>query len=316
MRILVTGATGLLGQELCRLLSSRADLVGWARRIPSQRGPVPLDSVDITDSAAVSSRIKKFRPEWVIHTAALTDVDASERDPSLAMEINGGGARNVARACAEAGAFLIAVSTDYVFDGASPRPYTEEDPTGPVNAYGRSKLEGEQAVLRCAGGFGWRRPHHRPLAGGRSLVIRVSGLFGSGRPNFVTGVVENLRAERPVKAVATQVNSPSYVVDVSQGIGRLIELNPPAGILHLANEGAASRFQVAQAVADLLGMDRSKSLIQAASWADFDRAAPRPPHSALDCGRFARLTGAPLRPWRAALQAFLQTQVLDRGGSP
>lgn len=301
MRILVTGATGLLGTDLCRLLGRDHEVLGWSRRLRSPlRDPsVPMEQVDITEGQRVLSRLTRWAPAVVVHTAAMTDVDACERDPDSAFRFNAEGTKGVASACGSVGAFLMAVSTDYVFDGTADRPYREEDLPHPINVYGRSKLEGEKFVLN-------RLP--------RALVIRVSGLFGSSRPNFVLTAVQHLRAGQEVPVVTDQLNSPSYTADVAEGIGHLVgqfakdpRMAQPQGVLngvvHLANSGGASRLQVAEVLAATLGAPTS--LIRRTTWADLNRPARRPARSELACQRFARQVGAPLRSWEEALRAFL-----------
>lgn len=289
MRLVITGATGLLGSELCRSLQGRYSVIAWARRAP-----------DITQLETVETTLKSLQPDLVIHTAAMTDVDACEGDPEGAMRVNALGAENVAKACASAGAALMAISTDYVFDGCLGRPYREGDPTNPVNAYGRSKLEGERRAFKFSP---------------KCMVVRVSGLFGAGRANFVTSAAERFKAGEPVSVVTDQAYSPSYTVDLAAGIGQLIrkwEADPREalaggechGVFHLANDGAGSRLEVALRIARFLGV--SEPVIRQTTWKGLNRPAQRPVNSRLECGRFARLCGAPLRPWDQALEAFLR----------
>lgn len=304
MRVLVTGSGGLLGSDLVRALRSRYEITGWARKQPvgSSEGSIPLDRVDLTDSAAVRESIGRRRPEVVIHAAALTDVDDSERDPALAMRINRDGTAAVASACAEVGAFLLAVSTDYVFDGRLDRPYREEDAPHPISHYGRSKRAGEEAALSICP---------------KTLVVRVSGLFGRSRINFVSMAAARLKAGETVPAVTDQVNSLSYTADLAEGFGRiLLEYGKePAGagprgrlhgVLHLSNAGGASRLEVAEWVAEQVGAP--VSLIRRTTWLEMDRPAARPAQTVLDCGRFVRIAGAALRPWKESVRAFLETE--------
>ena len=259
-----------------------------------------MEAVDITDGEAVSRQMKRSRPEVVVHAAGMTDVDACEKDPPGAWAANAGGTRHVAAACAEVGAFLMAISTDYLFDGTAGRLYNEEDLPNPINVYGRSKQEGEQFALALA-----------PQA----LVVRVSGLFGEGRANFVSAAIRQMRAGEPVPVVTDQVNSPSYTMDLAEGIVGLVERyrqDPTAAeprgrlhrILHLANTGSASRLEVAERVAGCLGV--FPALIRKTTWAALNRPARRPPKSGLDCGRYAGLAGRPLRPWAEAVKAFVE----------
>ncbi len=307
MRLLVTGATGLLGSDLCRTLQDQYKLVGWARRIPpAQAGKnrsYLFESMDIIDRTAVEKGIRAQRPDLVIHTVAMSDVDACETDPEEALKVNASGVENVARACASIGATLMAISTDYVFDGSANRPYQEEDRPNPINAYGRSKLEGEKRAL----GFSEK-----------CLVVRVSGLFGAARTNFISSAAHRLRAGETVSVVADQLYSPSYTADLAFGIQQLIrqwESDPEGaspggrlhGIFHLSNQGGGSRMEVALLIAKQLGA--SESLIQQTSWKGLKRLAQRPVNSRLECRRFTQLCGSPLRPWGEAVQAFLDLEV-------
>lgn len=304
MRVLVTGAGGLLGSDLVRTLRDRCEVVGWARHAVPWRGTwsIPIDPVDLTDPASVTSSIQRWRPEAVIHSAAMTDVDASERDPELAMRVNRNGTRTVASACANVGAFLLAVSTDYVFDGRLNRPYREEDPPNPISHYGRSKRSGEEAALSgCP----------------KTLIVRVSGLFGQSRDNFVRRTAVRLKAGETVWAVTDQVYSPSHTVDLAQGFRKLLEeyerkpgsAQPGGrlhGILHLSNTGGASRVEVAEWVAQCVGAP--DSLIRRTTWVEMDRPAARPAQTALDCSRYVRISGAALRPWKESVRTFLETE--------
>ncbi len=301
MRILVIGGTGLLGTDLCRRLSGSHDLLGWARKVPltGAKPACPFESVDVLSADPVRQGIGRFRPQVVIHCAGMTDVDACEGDPVAARRANAEAVGTVAGACSAVGAVLLAVSTDYVFDGRSPRPYREEDPPGPLSEYGKSKLEGERLALELAP---------------RAMVVRVSGLFGAARQNFVSRVAQRFRAGEEVPAVTDQVNSPSYTADLADGMARLIDplkTDPDAaarggplhGFFHLANRGGASRLRVAQEIAAILG--KPASLIRAVRWADLGKPAKRPAQSELDCSRFAERVGEWLRPWEEAVGAFL-----------
>ncbi len=289
MRVLVTGATGLLGSDICRVLGREHKVVGWART-ERPLGAMRATAVEIRDEGLVQQEMERSKPEVVIHCAAVSDVDLCERDEELAWAVNVTGVENVARAAEEAGARLIAISTDYVFDGQLGRPYREADPTHPVNTYGRTKEVGEQAALR-----GCRR----------ALVVRVSGLFGSARSNFVTECVRHLRRGEPVPAVVDQTNSPSYTRDVAQGIEDLLRQREPVlGRLHLANQGGGSRLDLARELASVLGIP-SAPLLQR-TWAELGRPARRPADTRLDCSRFGTITGQPIRSWQEGLRAFVK----------
>ena len=290
MRVLITGATGLLGSDCAEVFGRRHEVVGWSRR----KAPCSsaLEQVDVTDPEAVLKGVSRFQPELILHCAAVSDVDRCEMEPEIARRFNRDAVANVARGAQEVQAYLIAISTDYVFDGRLDRPYREEDETGPLNTYGKAKLEGEKMALSFSP---------------RSLVVRVSGLFGSARSNLVTQMVENFKASRLVPAVADQRYSPSYTVDVAQALARLVDhLDKLGGLLHVANSQGASREEVAQRIAQTQGF--SARLIAPTTWAALQRPALRPFNSQLDCGRFSAVTGSSLRSWKEALDAFLKEE--------
>lgn len=289
MRVLVTGATGLLGSDLCGVLGKQHELVGWTE-LGRLVGEMRTTAVDIRHERLVQQEMERFGPEVVVHCAALSNVDLCERDERRAWAVNVGGVEHVAKAAEEAGAWLIAISTDYVFDGQMGRPYREDDPTHPVNAYGRTKEAGEQAALR-----GCRR----------TLVLRVSGLFGGARANFVTENIQRLSKGEAVPAVTDQTYTPSYTRDLAEGIAELLRLGKrTCGTLHLANGGGASRMDVACEIAAALGV--SKPVLVPRTWAELGRPARRPADSRLDCSRFQEMTGQPLRSWQEGLRAFLR----------
>ena len=228
----------------------------------------------------------------VVNCAAYTAVDDAESDPERAHAVNAVGAGNVARACAKVGARMIHISTDYVFSGAfdgAPRPYDIDDATGPLSVYGKTKLAGEQAV-------------HAALPDAH--VVRTSWVYTGAGSDFV-GVMRRLAGgDGPVSVVADQTGSPTYSVDLVAALLEVAERPAAPPLLHVANEGAASRFEQARAVFEGVGADPER--VRPVGTEDMPRPAARPPYSALS-GRAATAAGlAPLRPWREALAAALQ----------
>src|SRR4051812_26650066 len=208
MRLLVTGAGGMLGQ----------DLVHAARA--AGHDPVALfrTQLDVTDPAAVAAAVAHASPDAIVNCAAWTDVDGAESERAAAAAVNGAGAGHVAGAAADTGASLVHVSTDYVFDGRARRPYRESAPTRPLSAYGATKLEGERAVER---------------AGGEHTVARSSWLFGAGGPNFVETMLR-LGAERDAVSVVTdQVGCPTFTGHLAEALLALAEAGP-RGLVHVA----------------------------------------------------------------------------------
>jgi dTDP-4-dehydrorhamnose reductase len=271
MRILVTGAAGMLGRDAVDHLSARHEVTA-----------VDLD-VDVTDAAAVRACVRESRPEAILHLAAWTDVDGAEEREDEAAAVNATGAGNVAAAAAEAGAALVFPSTDYVFDGRAGRPYTEDDAPAPLGAYGRTKLAGECAVLAA-----------HP-AGAR--VARTAWLYGAHGRNYVD-TMRRLGAERDeVAVVDDQEGSPTWTRDLASALEALIAC--PAGVYHTAGGGSVTWAGLARAVFEEAGID---CRVRPITTAELGRPAPRPASAALAATR----PGAPrLRPWREALRDYL-----------
>ena len=283
MRILITGANGMLG----------GDLVPWLAARHEVRACCHADC-DITDQVAVSRVISDFSPQLVINCAAMADVDGCERDPQRAMAVNARGAGNVARAAEGIGARVFHISTDYVFDGAKRTPYTEQDPVNPLSVYAHSKLEGERMVLYAASA---PSPH---------LIIRTSWLYGRHRTNFVDKTVENARAGKPIIAVTEQVSCPTWTLHLAEKIVELAE-KPASGILHLAQSGFCSRYEMAQYIVSKLDPDifKKPAEIVATTWDKINPPARRPVYTAMTSTRLPELGIAPLPDWRAALSSYL-----------
>ncbi len=275
MRTLVTGAAGMLGQDLVPMLRARGDEVT----------AIDLD-VDITDLAAVRACVASVRPEAIFHLAAWTDVDGAEADEPAALAVNGDGTAHVATAAAGVGATLVAVSTDYVFDGASAAGYAEDDPTGPIGAYGRTKLAGEQAALAA-----------HP-AGTR--IARTAWLYGAGGANFVDTMLTLGATHDELRVVADQTGSPTWTRDLAPALIAL--LDQPAGIYHTAGGGSVSWAGFAEAIFAAAGI---ACTVRPVTTAEFGRPAPRPAWSILNVTK----RGAPrLRPWQDALRDYLATR--------
>lgn len=283
MRIVITGAGGQVG----RWLRARADGQG--------HDVLALDSrqCDVTDAGAVRA-VDLRGGDVLVNCAAYTAVDAAETDPDRAYAVNAAAPGLLARACERAGARLIHLSTDYVFDGdfgdAAPRPYETGDPTAPLSVYGSTKLAGEKAVLAssCDG-----------------VVVRTAWVYtgAPGGSDFVAVMRDRAAAGSAVDVVADQVGSPTYVGDLVEALLTLAETKPSAALVHAANAGAASRYQQACAVFAALGAD--PQLVRPVSAAAHPRPAARPAYSALSGVDSARAGLTPLRAWRDALDAAL-----------
>jgi dTDP-4-dehydrorhamnose reductase len=273
MRLLVTGAAGMLGRDVLTAAGDAGHQIAALARA----------DLDITDAAAVRAAIRTARPEAVINCAAWTDVDGAEADEDAATAVNGAGAGNVAAAAAEAGAHMVHVSTDYVFDGNGSEPYEEDDPPSPRSAYGRSKLAGELAVSQ---------------PGGSAAIVRSSWLFGPHGRNFIDTMCR-LGAERDeVAVVDDQVGCPTYTGHLAPALVAIAE-NRLTDVLHVAGGGHCSWLELAVATFAEAGLNPR---VRPQTTAALGRPAPRPAFSALASTR----GDAPaLPPWREGLRAHL-----------
>ncbi len=283
MRIAVTGAGGMLGSALCDRLKDRHEIIGLTHK-----------DLDILDKERVGIRISNFKPDIVIHCAAYTDVDGCESDPDRAYSVNGLGTRNIALACAETGATMVYISTDYVFDGRSHRPYTELDNPNPINTYGLSKLMGERYVQSILN---------------RCFIVRTSWLFGRNGKNFVRTVLRLVGEQRGagiLRVVDDQVGTPTYTSDLAEKIEELL-VKGGYGIYHVTNSGYCSWYEFALKIIDLSGIHNVK-LEPIKSW-EAGRLADRPNLSVLE-NMVLRLEGIePLRRWEDALSEYLKTEI-------
>lgn len=275
----MTGARGQLGRELQVAFASQTVLA------------TDEPELDVTDAAAVGRTVDAFRPELIIHAAAFTDTRGCEADPGLAMRVNGDGTRNVTLACRRADAALLYVSTNEVFDGAKGEPYLEVDEPRAINAYGSSKLLGEQ--------------HARSLLR-RVYIVRTSWLYGGGN-DFPAKVLQAKSGQLPM--VTDEVSSPTWARDLAQAIARLIEQEAPAGIYHLTNGGGCSRFQWAERVLTLAG--RQKVVLVPIIQAQFGAPYRKPAFSEL-ANTAAAALGVVLRPWPEALADYFVAQAGGR----
>lgn len=283
MRILITGANGMLGRALAARLASGHTLLLWGR-----------DEADVTDEGSVRAAATGIEFDAVVHAAAYTDVDRCESDEEAALRVNRDGVRHVAALARDRGARFVAVSTDYVFDGTKEAPYREDDATGPINAYGRTKLAGEEAAL---------------ASGAAALVVRTSWLFGPGGKNFVDTIAGKLERGEALEVVNDQHGSPTYTRDLAHGIARLLGRGA-TGIVHVTNTGATTWYDFAVAIARRIG---SSAAIAPVPSSRFVRPARRPARSVLSGERYRSLVGEPLPPWEEALQHYLAVRAAAPG---
>jgi len=279
MKLLITGGKGMLGRTLQRHFQQHELCIA------------DLPEVDIADSRSVEQVISGFKPDVVIHAAAMTQVDACESDTDAAFRVNALGSACVARAAARHGARVIAISTDYVFDGRLDRPYHEFDAPAPRTVYGASKLAGEEAVRRHC-------PDH--------TIVRIAWLYGEGGPSFLHTMLKlGAQEGEPLKVVDDQIGNPTSTDAVAGLIDRLLA-NPIPGVVHGSCEGEATWFQFAQAIFKSAGLGRG---VEPCTSAEFPRPAPRPANSRLE-KRMLRLASLPPMPhWQTELEKFVSALV-------
>jgi dTDP-4-dehydrorhamnose reductase len=280
MKVLIAGAAGMLGRDVVLAAGNAGhDVVGFGHT-----------ELDVTNQDAVSAKLELERPDVVINCAAWTDVDGAEEAEEAAMAVNGKGAGNLAAAAATAGASVVYVSSDYVFDGAKGAPYVETDQPAPLSAYGRTKLAGEEATA---------------AANKRHFVVRSSWLFGIGGGNFVETMLRLAADHGEVLVVRDQVGSPTYTWHLAHGAVRLVE-GLEYGIHHMAAAGACSWYEFAR---EIFEQARVECKVLSATTDMLGRPAPRPPYSALASQREHAIE---LPAWRDGLSAYLTQRASER----
>lgn len=276
MRSLVLGGTGMLGRALAAELRRR-------------RWPVLAlgrEQADLRDDGRIEHWLRVFSPDVVFNCAAFTRVDDCEAHEELAAEVNGESVGRLARAASDRRSRLVHVSSDYVFGGGTDRPYREDDPTGPLSAYGRSKLLGEERAREAKD----------------SLVVRASWLFGPEAPNFVVTMVRLMEeGKTPLRVVDDQVGAPTYTPYLARALADLA-VRGIRGIVHYRNREPVSWFDFAREIA--AQWDPSVEVTPVPT-REFPRPAPRPSYSVLDVSRFESITGRRVEPWVAGLTPYL-----------
>lgn len=280
MKVLLTGGKGMLGRTLCRELTDFTVI------------PTDLPEADITDIAGFDALLKEKQPDAVVHCAAMTAVDKCETEIDLAYRLNAFGTQNVAAACHRNGVRLIAISTDYVFEGDLDRPYCEFDcPHGGHTVYGKSKFAGEEAIRRHC-------PNH--------VICRISWLYGAGGPSFVHTMVKLADGTRPeLKVVADQIGNPTSTTAVARELREILKRPELVGTFHMTCEGEATWAEFAQEIFAQLGIAQK---VTPCRTDEYPRPAPRPANSRLE-KMMLRLAGLPPMPdWREALREFLAAE--------
>ncbi|OGC23422.1 dTDP-4-dehydrorhamnose reductase [candidate division WOR-1 bacterium RIFOXYB2_FULL_42_35] len=283
MKILIIGADGQLGSDLCKVIPQEEQI------------PLTIKDLDITNQEQTVAVLKKHQPDIVINTAAYNDVDQAEEKPELALAINADGVKSLAEACQQIGAVLVHISTDYVFDGANKEPYLETDNPNPQSAYATSKLLGEQWIKGLLDKY---------------FIIRSTGLYGAagclgkGGTNFVENMIM-LASSRPVlNVVADEVLSPTYTRDLAEKIVELIKTEK-YGLYHLVNQGQCSWYEFACKIFEFLGRQVTINKITAA---EYKAKAKRPKYSVLENAALKKIGLQDLRSWPEALKAYLEAK--------
>ncbi len=284
MRVLITGGQGQLGRALQAALADH-EVVAMGRA-----------ELDVTDAKVVHDVVEELRSELVIHAAAWTDTAGCEADPERALLVNGEGTRIVAEASAGAGAAVLYVSTNEVFDGETDELYREDAEPNPVNAYGRSKLEGERQMRSLLERF---------------YIVRTSWLYGPGRMSFPEKIVQAAREKGRLRLVTDEVASPTWTAELARAIARLIR-QPTWGVYHITNHGYCSRLEWAKEVLRLSGLDGIP--VEATTLREFGAPYRKPAFSVLANVNAAHL-GVDMRPWQEALADHVSRTQNDSGAT-
>ena len=273
MKILVTGSKGMLGQDLCPILEDMGAFVI----------ETDVDTLDITNAEQVKQVLTDVHPDVVVHCAAYTNVDKAEEDLQTAELINVTGTENIAETCGKLGITLVYISTDYVFDGTNVEPYTPEDKPDPINNYGLTKYEGEEAV--------------RSLCD-KHYIARTSWLYGHHGKNFVETMI-SLADRAEVKVVDDQIGCPTWTVELANGIVKL--LSKPYGTYHVCGSGFTSWYGFAKEIYKQAGLEVN---LQPCTTAEFPRPAKRPTFSVMDNDGICRN-------WQVALHDYIELRCTE-----
>ena len=279
MRLLITGAGGMLGRDVAVAAAAAGhEVVALAR-----------DDLDITDAQAVRDAVEPARPDAVVNCAAWTDVDGAEARVDEALAVNARGAGNVAASADAVGAWTVQVSTDYVFDGQTSEPYVESDTVGPLSAYGRSKLAGERAVAGAAPGT--------------HTIVRSSWLFGASGSSFPKTILRLADERDELTVVDDQVGCPTFTGDLAPALVELARARRLPGVVHVAGGGSCSWYELA---VELIARAGLSCEVRRGRTADLGRPAPRPAYSVL---RSSRPDAPSLPQWREGLASFMAAGV-------
>jgi len=278
-RVLLLGASGILGSEV--LLKLQSENFDYA-------SPTSVD-LDITNKYQILKFVSEFKPSWIINCAAWTNVDGAESHFQESQELNARAVQYIGEVAAEVKSRVIHISTDYVFDGTGSVPYSESDPTNPINAYGKSKLEGEKRLIR-----------NLEID---AFVIRTSWLYGKNGKNFVKTIIRKALAQESCTVVGDQYGTPTFSKDLATGIVQLIKKPISPGIYHYSNLGEASWYEFARTVYQLTGAD--PDLVSMSFTADINQQTPRPKYSVLSKEKWLKTNVSRIPDWQLSLESAI-----------
>ncbi|GAU86166.1 dTDP-4-dehydrorhamnose reductase [Bosea sp. BIWAKO-01] len=295
LRIVVTGWTGQVVRAMLERVPAGVEVVALRR-----------PDLDLAIPKMIAPALRAARPHVIVNAAAYTAVDQAESEPDLAMRVNGEAAGEAARAAAALGVPVIQISTDYVFDGALDRPYREDDATGPISAYGASKLAGERAVA---------------AASDNHAILRTAWIYSPFGKNFVKTMLRLAETSDEVGVVADQHGCPTSALDIADAVlavARNLVARPQdetlRGIFHMSAAGEAAWADVAEAIfADRERLGGKPVAVKRIATTDYPTPAQRPANSRLDCGKLAARHGVTLPPWRGSLATCVERLLKDQG---
>lgn len=276
MKVLITGSNGMLGHDLIDVLDGKHELIKTTSK-----------SLDITDKDKVKEYIVNENPDIVINSAAYTDVDGCETNEEMAYKVNGEGVKNLALACKVVDCPLVHISTDYVFNGENNKPWMEDDEVGPISIYGKSKLQGEEAIESILDKF---------------FIIRTSWLYGVNGGNFPKTMLELAKTHDTLTVVTDEIGTPTYTLDLAQAIAELIETEY-YGIYHITNSDYCSWFDFAKYIFEVKDIDVNVVPVTAE---EFARPASRPHYSVLNNSNWIDNGFKPLRSYKEAIKDYLK----------
>jgi len=275
-RIAILGGRGMLGSEMVRVSALDSSRLAFAKFRPD---------FDITNYKQLEDVVKSS--SIVVNCAAYTDVDKAESEAERAYQVNAAAVGRLGAFAREAGVWVLHISTDFVFDGKCERAYVETDAPNPINAYGKSKLAGEELLVE---------------SGCRHCIMRIEWTYGLHGRNFVTKVVERAKTNNELKVVDDQIGSPTATTEAAKVICELLQ-KKPEGIFHFASAGYVSRYEMARFIFDKLNMSVDLSACKSQ---DFASGAARPLNSRFDCSKISALLDEPIEPWQGPLGRFLE----------